>query len=71
MMEWLMDFLTERLEVFCPSLACPEVGIFRIKLEPIPFSQTIKHGVNHVVQLNKEPAVNAKMKDKSLVKGLV
>ena len=63
MMEWLMDFLTERQEEFCPSLACPEVGIFGIKLEPISVSQTIEHGVNHVVQLHEEPAVNACMID--------
>jgi hypothetical protein len=36
LMERLMHFLTERQEVFCPSLACSEVRIFGIELEPIP-----------------------------------
>lgn len=62
-MERLMGFFTELYKILSPSLPCPEVGIFGIKLEPIPVCQAVEHGIDHVVQLNEEPTVNANMVD--------
>ena len=60
-MERLMYLLTEWSEVFCPSFARSVVGIFGIELEPITFCKAIEHGVDHIVHLNEEATINARM----------
>ena len=64
-MEGLVDFFTERLEIFRPAFSSPEVRIFRIEQEPIPLRQTEEHGVEHVVQFYEEATVNAGMVNES------
>ena len=70
-MKRLVDFLAERLEIFCPALTCSEVRVFGIELEPIPLFQAIEHGIDHIVQFYAETAVNARMVDKLPVEGTI
>ena len=70
-MERLMNLFTEWYKILSPSFPSPEVGIFGIKLEPIPVCQTMKHGIDHVVQLNEEPTVNASMIDEPFPERLI
>jgi hypothetical protein len=70
-MKRLVDFLAERLEIFCPALTCSEVRVFGIELEPIPLFQAIEHGIDHIVQFYAETAVNAGMVNESPAKRTV
>ena len=70
-MERFVDFLAEWCEIFRPSCACSEVGVFGIELEPIAFRQAMEHRVEHIVQFDGEATVDARMIDEPPGEGVV
>jgi hypothetical protein len=66
-----MHFLTKWHEILSPPYACAEVGIIGIELKPNVMSQTIEHGIDHVVHLDKETAVDANTAYHPSTKGFI